>query len=231
MARTRTISELISDVRALADVESETDRHPDSQLTRWINEGIADYRREFKEHFLTRATDTLTGGTATLALPSDYGEMYRVEITSSTVNKYVLHPYESAEAQDFNYGYIGDKQSLPQAYRIEGTDLRFIPTPDTNYSVTLVYLAESTDLVDTPEGETFDPRIDGGERWVVLYAARQVAIRDLSPRLSALDTEFSIVNRRLKATLPRNPGPGRRVDTRGRRLRVALASRHRLWEA
>lgn len=229
MARTRTLTLLRADVRLLADVQDNTDRHADSDLTRLVNQAIAEYRRVFSDLYTTTASATTTAGVATVALPAAFDEMVRVEIDSGNGTKFVVGPHESWEAQDYASTAFGN-DAMPSSYRIEGSTLTFTPTPDAAYDVTLVYRAQQTDL--SADSDTFDPIVAGGEQWVVYWAAEQVCIRDATDlamqRLAMVERRRAALTTEM-ASRRRTPGPGRRVDTRGRRRELEYQSRYRAW--
>lgn len=229
MARTRTLAQLRADVRYLADVADQTARHTDADLARVLNQAISEYRRTFLDYFLTTSTSTTTADVATLALPADLDYLERLEIDSGNGVVYVLFPHEGAEARDYDASSF-EQRSLPSSYRIEGSTLTLTPTPDSGYTVTFTYLPQQTDF--TSDDDAFDPVLSGGEQWVTYWAARYVAMRDLSPAVQGRYQTLAAELQRCEASLrrlARTPGPGRRVDTRGRRRDVEIESRYRYW--
>lgn len=215
MARTRTLTLLLEDVRYLADIEGQTARHSDSQLTRRINQAIAAYRRKYRELFVVSSTVSTVAGTATLTLPTALDALERVSITVNG-STWVLYPSNSVERHDFDVGFTQPADSVPSTYRLEGASLYLMPTPGGVYTVTLTYLPQQTDLATG--SDVFDPVVSGGEDWVVAAAALDVATRDMSPRAPMIGGQLQKAEMQLADSLPRNPGPMRRNDTRARRL-------------
>lgn len=219
MARTRTLTQLRSDVRVIADVEGETDRHPDAMLTRWINQSIQAFRLMVSTagspyYITTTAAADTVSGTASYALPSDFVEAYGVDLT---VNGYTvaLPQYEFAERADYTRS-AQDSDSMPAYWRVQGSNLVMIPTPDGAYSYQLHYLPTGTDL--SADADTFDG-IAGWEDWIVYDVALKVLTRDDEDEQAA--KVASLLQKRTTEIM-RHAGrrsriPSRRVDTMRRR--------------
>lgn len=214
MARTRTLTDLLADVRYLADIEGQTARHTDAQLTRRLNQAIAAYRRKFRQLYVVSSSVNTVAGTATLALPATLDSLERVAITVNG-STWVIYPATSYERHDYDLGQPSPSDGVPAQYRLEGSSLYLMPTPGGVYAMTLTYLPQQTDLASG--GDTFDPVVSGGEDWVVASAALDVATRDQSPRAAMVGGQLQKAERQLADSLPRNAGTMRRVDTRARR--------------
>ncbi len=219
-ARTRTLTQLLEELRYLADIEGQTARHTDANLTRQLNQSIADYRREHPEWYATTATGTTTAGTATLpalTTPSvawdSVDRILRLSITTPDSVTTVLYPYQLDERYDYSLPFDLTSQ-WPTMYRREGASVILIPTPQSAYTVQVYYLPQQTDL--SAGSDVFDPVMSGGEMWVLYDAAMRIAVRDMSPRVTALLQERDDAGRKL-AVGARQPGPQRRIDSWGRR--------------
>lgn len=106
-----------------------------SRTPEFIDLAEAGFNRDIR-HRRMIATTTLTtvGGTATVALPSDYLEARALVL--ETTPKRVLQAASTGQiAQD----YADGETDKPVIYAIEGSNVRFGPTPDSAYSVTLTY--------------------------------------------------------------------------------------------
>jgi hypothetical protein len=230
MARTRTMTNLIADVRAITDTEAETDRHPIATVERWINEAICALREEVTNAgshvYLTETSATaLASGTADYALPTDFARAYALTLYDSDGDATRLFPIELAEAHDWDDDNTTDSDT-PRAYRILGGNIRFYPTPGTGYTYKLLYLPEWTDITTTG---TLTTTIPDADRWVVHEAGKRVALKDGDPELyQLLDIEQAKIWTRIRTGAGRRAnGPGRRLDTRARR-RLAYAAAE--WE-
>lgn len=230
MARTRTLTQLLADVRYLADIEGQTARHPDTNITRELNQSIATYRRARPEWFAQFATGTLVAGQDTLPAPSSpvvaldtIDNILRLSVTLQDSSTVVLQPFQSLERYDYASPILLSGQ--PVAYRREGANIVLVPKPATATAYQLLYLPQSTDLALGTD--VFDPVLGGGEQWVTYDAALRIAARDQSPRAQALaqlrdDTEKQL------AQGSRQPEAVRVVDSRGRRW-AAANWRRPLW--
>lgn len=219
MARTRTMTQLISDVRKIADIESESDRHPDADLERWINEAISAYRAEVSTLgspiFLTDTGSlAFTSGQDEYTLPTDFLDLYSVSVEGTSGVSWEALPAELSERHD----YSSEPQWQPQAYMLlpQGK-IRFLPTPRGAVAYRLLYLPAWADITGS---QTFDPVVTDGDRWVVLEAALQVATKDENDRAyQMLSAQQSRVWGRVRhGAATRRSAPARRLDTRNRRL-------------
>jgi hypothetical protein len=210
------MTQLISDVRIIADVESESDRHPDSEIERFLNEAISAYRDEVSclgnPVFLTELNaTTLTAGQSDYSLPSDFLRLFGVTIASASGDSWEAFPLELPERHDF------DDSGDPTHYSlVPSGKIRFFPTPGGGTTYRLLYLAQWTDISGS---STFEPVLTDGDRWVVLEAAMQVATRDENSSAYQMlsDRKREIWTRIRRSAATRSSGPGRRIDTRSRR--------------
>lgn len=222
MARTRTATQLISDVRILADVESESDRHPDSEIERFVNESISAYRDEVTNAgatvFVTETSaQVFTNGVSDYNLPTDFATMFGVTVQGQNSLTWECFPAEVSERHDFTSQTMV-LQGPPSMYLLVPTGkIRFLPTPQSAASYRLLYLAQWTDISGS---STFDPVITDGDRWVVCDAALRVAARDENAAAYQMigDLKRDVWARVLRSVGRRTGQPARRIDTRSRRL-------------
>tara|TARA_Y100000361_G_scaffold22454_1_gene17644 strand:- start:18432 stop:19079 length:648 start_codon:yes stop_codon:yes gene_type:complete len=91
---------------------------------------------------ITRATGTLTAGTATLSLPSDFQEIYRMTLTGST---FVTLRYVTPNQIAINHR---TGSGLPSYFTISDV-IEFDVAPDSNYAYELSYYPGVTALSDS----------------------------------------------------------------------------------
>ena len=174
MARTRTLTNLIADVRLRADNQALTD----SDITEFINQSIADLRDQLAikfgdEYFETETTLTTTSGVATVALPSDfYIETGIFWINGS--DKLRIMKATNVDAEEYITG-AGWTSFFDVRYRIQAANVKFYPTPLGVHSVTFKYIPSAVRL--TMGSDTFDG-YNGFEEWVVLDAAMKCLERE-----------------------------------------------------
>lgn len=171
---TRTLTLMRGDVRNTADAPS-ANFPTDAMLTRDINVW---YRKLYDlildaggmEQYLTSATIPLVNGTAAYALPNGtlYGAaaaFYRafgVDIDLGGPALVALRPFLFSERNEFLRGAWNPEVAR---YRIQGNNLRFIPTPSGARNVTLWYAPLLTDL--SADGDTIEG-FNGFEEYVTL---------------------------------------------------------------
>lgn len=88
---------------------------------------------------MTQATLTLTPGTDTEALPSDFLEARSLILQGAADNNLVLN-YQTPRVLEMRSN--STQTGKPDNYTIIGEDLKFAPSPDSAYDVELEYFAE-----------------------------------------------------------------------------------------
>lgn len=187
MARTRSLTNLIADLRSLADIEGAVLRHPDLKITRELNQSIQRFREWVTEEgfavFLTPYTVNLTTGAT-----SPY--VWR-EVSLAALNPTVAH-VQSVECIVSGNAYDLDKipfesrneyaqtNAQPAAWIQYGDVIGILPPPDSTYAITVWYLPVFTDLVNG--SDTFDGMV-GWEEWVRWNTVIALFTRDQYPAL------------------------------------------------
>jgi hypothetical protein len=228
MARTRSLSQLIADVRYVGDIEGATQRHPDDQLTRLINQAIQAFRLMLcssgSSYYLTRVSGTLTDGDNTLTLPDDFVRAYGLDIQVGGRWR-ELYAYQHSERNSFEDVWL--TTGPPTYFRERNLDtLDLMPTSDGTYPYRLWYLPTGDDLSE--DSDEFDG-IAGWEDWVVYTAAMGTCTRDASvnDNYELLADGLTRIQARIlmEAGKRKVPSATRRVDTRGRRREVGMLNR------
>jgi len=223
VARTRSLTDLIADVRNLADIEGATLRHTDLGITREINQSIQRFREWVTEEgfglYLTPYTVNLTVGAT-----SPY--VWR-EVDLSILNPPVAH-VQAVECIANGQAYDLDKipfesrneylqqNAEPAAWILYGDALGILPPPQSTYPITVWYLPIFVDLVAGTD--TFDG-IVGWEEWVRWNCLIPLLTRDQYAAL--IDNAVARVEQ-MKAELKTKlrgdrPSVTRRRDVRGGR--------------
>lgn len=179
MARTSTLAELISQVRARTDQEVGNAVEDVAHLTPWINNGIAacfeDLTKANPDWYLITDTVQTTTGTLEYELPADFMLMRGVEyqIGQTTIE---CHEFAFAE-RNHVYGVHPALRGAPR-YRVmrngiagDGARLVFRPDPDTR-EYTIHYVPNPPRLED-PDNDSFDG-IAGFEEYVIEFACIKV---------------------------------------------------------
>jgi hypothetical protein len=201
----RLVSAIINDVRIRADIEGQTDRHPDAQLIRWVNESIQMLRSLLTdmgfEYFLTATSpgDLSTTAAATGETyseqdwPKDAARIYGVDVLASDGFWVKLRPISMSQIRHFQYagygysgpGFAGD---CPAAYALRlapfgstSTEtvgkIAIVPLPRVSRKFRIWYLSNWEDLASS---STFNGH-EGWVEWVVNDVCVKVATRDQEP--------------------------------------------------
>jgi len=182
MARTVTLATLRTRVRQLADLENSA-FVSDTELTDKINEAITELydllvRAAGDEYYATTSSITTTAGTAAYALPATFYKLCGVDWTNPpSGGTATLEPYTLLARNMFTGEANGWSFYQRPRYRLNRTNINFIPTPDAGQAITLHYVPTPTAL--SADGDTFDG-IDGWEKLVVYTAAIECLIKEES---------------------------------------------------
>lgn len=108
-------------------------------------------RRDLRiRQMLAVANAQTTGGDSTVGLPSDFLEMRDIHIKANPIgNLSYLAPnsfYRSDETS-----YVGK----PKFYTVLGNEMQFAPTPDTSYTLQMLYYARPELLSDSNSSNVF----------------------------------------------------------------------------
>jgi hypothetical protein len=246
VARTRTLQDLVADVRWASDTEPATIRHTDKQIVRALNQSQQAFRLMISEaghpyytelyeessiaagaSLLTLANVDVDPFVAILGMDIDVGGEWRE-----------MFPFQLSERNNYQSNTASD--GIPTHYRhrvIQTNDVivDVMPVADATYPVRLWLLPNGIDFSATytvddaisTSSSIFDG-IAGWEDWIVYDTALRITARDanISDNYEVLAAEFARVEQRvMKWSKQRvRNGPGRRLDTRGRREAIELAN-------
>ena len=196
MARTLTLLELRTAVLRRGGVESSADL-TSLVLNEYINEGIAELwdilRQKGDDSLVTSATLATSVGVATVALPTTFYKLRKLEIVdASTVSGFRrLRSHDLDSSHLFGPGVVGKAYR----YRLQGSNLVLVPTPQAVESLRLWFIPYATILaadVDLLDG------FNGYEELVIQLAWRRCLVRqDLDTTTS--DREIQRLSMRIDA--------------------------------
>lgn len=241
-ARTRTVTEMIADVRYRCNLEAEVARHPDANIQRLINESwqaVREIVSEVSPYYLKAKSGTLTAGAvipdasgnATLTaafgkldLPADCVRVYGLdlEVGGQLIELEPL-PFEARN----DYQSVSQRTNVPEAFFVynmgaESTTtvtagaLALFPAPNIAYPYTLWYLPIWADISTTSVFDAFS----GLEQWVLWDVCAKTCARDNDRQgtYGIAVQERMVAEARIKsASKTQRAGPLRVQDTRGRR--------------
>jgi hypothetical protein len=229
MARTRTLTNLMADIRYQADIENQTARHTDPNLTRLINQSYGRFRELLSDHghgyYLAEDPGSTVAGTATISLPSDNVRIYGLDLEVNGETRSLIE-YNLLERNQFKSWTNTQGEGIPYTFRIQApTTATLVPTPDAVYAYTWFYLPVFTDL--SSGSDTIDG-INGWEDWIVYDVCTKVLTRDDDDE--QLQKVVGLLRKR-EAEILHEAGkrsvvtPPRRLDTRAQRRRGHLRAR------
>lgn len=200
--RGRTLANLRDDARKRADVEALDDRHPDADITRYINQGGAALRdllieARGRSYFRKATPQTITTTNATqYALNADFLRLISVRI--SMPGGYTLDPFTPQDEPALREPNIS--AAYPTHYELQPAYIELLPVTGGGSTVIVEYVPTFTDLSsdsDTLEG------YDGWEEYVVDFAAKCIATKDAEWDLvRELKADMMLVAQRISKLAP-----------------------------
>jgi hypothetical protein len=202
----RTLAALREDVRKRADVEGADERHPDPDIDRHIHQGRVDrhnqmieargraYFRKFPPQTITTIKDQTR-----YALPADFLRLISVRVGGTYGYTLVATTSEDEPMLRSPSGSYD-----PTHYELQDGYIEILPAPPAGKSIVLEYVATLAPLA-SDDAEDTTPW--GFEEYPVVYAARQLAIKDEEWDLvHALDDELKHLRDRIATMTPKRDG-------------------------
>jgi len=179
MARTRTLLQLRTSVQQRGAYENSADI-TSAILTEAINEAISETYdilvQRWADYYVTRANLTVTANADTVALPSDFYKLRKLEVVDSTAPS----GYRKLSTLDLSASHAVGSQVVGKRYRyrLEQGNVVLMPTPTTGETLRIFYVPEFTLL--SADGDTFDG-INGYEELVIQLALLRCKRREELP--------------------------------------------------
>lgn len=177
MARTITLANLITDIRAATDTRSA--RWPDATLTRFINESIAELYdlivSACHDHYLSSQTISVVSGTDSYSLTSSIATFYKahgVDVLKTDGTYKRMDPFIWEERHLYNDVDTDREQAR---YRLMGSNLIIVPKPAWSGTIKVWYIPAPTALATGTD--TFDG-VAGWEQYVITDCAIKVGLAD-----------------------------------------------------
>lgn len=231
MARVRSLTNLLADVRFQADQQGATLRNDDTSITRCINQSIQRFREWASEQgfplYLTPHSGTLTVGPTA---PYSYGtidmsgwspvpvHVYQLEVTvNGRVEDVPQVPFEHRNMyQQDRYASLGQANGVPAGFFRRQSELGVVPPAAGAYPYTAWYMPLLPDLV--AGSDTFDG-VAGWEEWLVWDVLVKLIVRDSLPaqyQIAAAERD-RLQGEILQRLRQDRPSVTRRQDVRGLR--------------
>jgi len=172
MARQRTLTELILEVRQRADIENST-HITDAEITRMLNQSTARLYGEISQRcegdYAVKTTITTVAGTESYSMPATFWRLASIPpITDISGRRSDLRRWSTRDRASLLDPVRGWTTARPVYYRLMAADqISFLPVPDGVYSVDVWYIPASPEM--TLGSDKFDGR-NGWEEFVILDA-------------------------------------------------------------
>lgn len=181
----RQLSDLIVDVRTLADIVGQTAAITDAMITEWINKGTFEVYNAFisaagDKVFTKQATLTADGVATAMALPSDFSELQAISVIIG--GDYVpLEPFTLAE-RPFLLSASPGWNGRPSKYSVQGKSaysatgkIEVLPKAASGTTFEIWYVAAPVRLANGTD--VFDG-ISGFEDYAIKYAVQHCAVKE-----------------------------------------------------
>lgn len=108
-------------------------------------------RRELRiRQMLKVSTTTTTGGDSTVTLPADFLQLRDIHVATNPVS-----PVEYQSPSVFFRNSRTTESGIPRQYTILGQEFQFAPTPDSSYTLQMLYYAAPDFLSDSNTSNVF----------------------------------------------------------------------------
>lgn len=220
-ALNKSLLEMRNGTRKFANVQGTTAlaRHPDADVNDYINRALGSLHRKITtalpdQRFLASTTITTSSGQSTYSLVSGFDTLISLEMTADGRRRW-LEAYEMLERPAIISPDV-TTLGIPAVYRLRGSSIEFLPTPQDEYDILVWYVPATSQLAsDVANYDTIN-RLDD---YIIAYAARFIAIKDknwdLAGQCKALIDEMTPEIEALGRNRDRN-SPPRVLDTRTR---------------
>lgn len=171
--RTYTIAQLITRIRAVADINGTDVFVTDAELQVQMDEGYSELvdilARASIHQFETSYSFTTTGATDTYAIPSDHYKSLAVDYKYATDRYVKVDPLMFEERNNFMLGINGSARG----WRLVGENIVLYPKPPSGQVYRLIYIPAPANISTSSTSTTIDG-IAGWEEYIVQYVVRFV---------------------------------------------------------
>ncbi len=206
MARLVQLDTLRDEARKRADFEASTTSTsfvPDAELNQYINLALAELydlilEANGDEYYAIPHSFSTASGQESYDLPADF---YRLSGVDAEVGgfKYTLYNFPLGERNRYaNLTAPGWYRGARLFYRLRVDKIFFVPKPDGNYNVTLLYIPNPPILVNDTDTFNFH---GGWEEYVILDAAIKMQVKEETDT-SVLQLAKEQVKQRIRGAAP-----------------------------
>jgi hypothetical protein len=147
MSRTRSLTDLIADVRQRANMEN-SEFVTDSEITEYLNQELAELHarlvaNEGQPHFRSSTPIAVTAGTTLYPLPADFWKVQEITASIGGIQRN-LEPFMTNERARLLNAQLYAYSASPQ-YRVQAGNIEFLPSTQ-SFTATLFYVKASPRL-------------------------------------------------------------------------------------
>lgn len=181
MAYQVTLGTIMTRVRQRANVQNVTQAIGDDELTDMINQSLAEWYDKVRlstfggQYYRSTYSFQTVGAQASYALPADFCNMISVDVflsPNTTTNSSLVRSakaFQEEQRNMFKFWPVGGwLLTTPIFYMLQGPNITFIPTPQSQFAIALNYVPVAPRLVATTD--QFDS-INGWDEWIVIDVA------------------------------------------------------------
>lgn len=216
---------LINEAYKRADQEGATDRHPRTDVLRYVNQGRRElfdllveangrgyYRAASPWSITTLASTTLY----TSGFPAAFYQLVSVRASDGSIQEPLL-PFTPTEEPGLRQE--GVAAYLPTHYEMRPNGICLLPEHAAGRTVVVEYIAAPSDLTDA--ADNYVDGVNGWEEYIVYFAAMCIAEKDEDMEcLSRCDAGLKRLHARIAKLAPKRDRykPRRSSDVRGPRM-------------
>lgn len=202
MSRTRTLDNLVSDVRLRADMVG-SGFVTDAEVGEYVNQSLAELYDLIlgswgDDYYITSTSKTTTGGTNVVTVPSDMYKLLGLDFQDASGWLTQLNRIQWADRAR----WINMPRGRPQAYMVFSGNFVIAPTPDTVYTLVVNYVPNPPRLVAGDGTSVFDG-VAGWEEYAILDGAIKCLTKENALEAAGvLMAQKAAVKARIEAMAP-----------------------------
>ncbi len=201
MASTVTLANLIFRAQSRADMIN-AEFASTAEWTVWANNAASDLYDSISqadpERYLSSVTSTLTPPATSIALPTDFYKLLRVDLlygAGTPAQFYTLRKFNLLEEDAYQFPAYMTLMGPAYRYRLRADTLDFAPAPQMSCSIRMLYLPILTQM--TTGTDTLDV-VNGWDDMVVLDMAITALLKENATDVSPLMAERAKFEQRIK---------------------------------
>ena len=206
-----TLTTLLSRVRTRADMVGSL-FVTDSELTAFLNASLDELydlvlQKFGDDYYVSSSSITTVAGTSSYALPSGFYKLLGVDLTiGGEVRDLKRFEFKERNLHRNSTGLVGPTDA--PRYRLEGSNLRLYPAPQSVMSGTLWYVPQRTQLSSGSDTVDFP---GGWEEYAVIDAAIKALVKEESDPAALIAAKADMLRRIEQAATNRDAGEPERV--------------------